>query len=99
MLWILLTVFRAHSTRTLMPDTSTAEDEGGCVKSGGLNCKASSTILVTSTSAVLFFTMMLSHSLSAVANGICRTSGLLFRVSSGSTIADAADGADGVFGK
>ena len=26
----------------------------------------------------VFFTMMLSHSLSAVANGICRTSGLLF---------------------
>ena len=34
-------------------------------------------------------------------NGICRTSlsGLLFWVGSGSTIADAADGADGIFGK
>jgi hypothetical protein len=40
-----------------------------------------------------------ARSAAVVANGICRTSGLLFWVGSGSTIADAADGADGVFGK
>ena len=40
-----------------------------------------------------------ARSTAVVANGICRTSGLLFRVGTGSTIADAADGADGVFGK
>ena len=34
---------------------------------------------------------------SAVANGICRTPGLLFWVGSRSTIADDADGADGIF--
>ena len=40
-----------------------------------------------------------SRSTAVVATGICRTSGLSFRVGTGSTIADAADGADGVFGK
>ena len=40
-----------------------------------------------------------ARSTAVVANGICRTSGLLFRVGTESTVADAADGADGVFGK
>ena len=40
-----------------------------------------------------------AKSTAVVANGICRTSELLFWVGSGSTIADAADGGDGVFGK
>ena len=40
-----------------------------------------------------------AKSTAVVANGICRTSELLFWVGSGSTIADAADGGDGVFWK
>ena len=40
-----------------------------------------------------------SRSTALVATGICRTSRLLLRVGTGCTIADAADGADGVFGK